>query len=67
MVAAPQGYTNTPTIYQDRICREVLGGTAEDSMYGRSVLQWIDDSLLFAKDWDSFLKILDEFLGRCIK
>eukprot|EP00924_Labyrinthula_sp_SR-Ha-C_P004437 snap_masked-scaffold_1-processed-gene-0.9-mRNA-1 protein AED:1.00 eAED:1.00 QI:0/0/0/0/1/1/2/0/1072 len=67
MLMAPQGYINTPQIYQERLINEVLGGLNRDSLFGNGVLQWIDDSLIYASSWKEYKDILSQFLNQCIK
>eukprot|EP00924_Labyrinthula_sp_SR-Ha-C_P001753 augustus_masked-scaffold_64-processed-gene-0.13-mRNA-1 protein AED:1.00 eAED:1.00 QI:0/0/0/0/1/1/4/0/1152 len=66
MLMAPQGYVNTPQIYQERVINEVLGGVSESSLFGNGVLQWIDDSLLYTSTWEEYKNTLGNFLSRCI-
>eukprot|EP00924_Labyrinthula_sp_SR-Ha-C_P010310 augustus_masked-scaffold_23-processed-gene-2.61-mRNA-1 protein AED:1.00 eAED:1.00 QI:0/0/0/0/1/1/5/0/1049 len=67
MLMAPQGYINTPQIYQERLINQVLGGLNRDSLFGNGVLQWIDDSLIYASSWKEYKDILSQFLNHCIK
>ena len=52
-----QGFTNTPTFFQERLMRQVLGGI--DGIFGHATLgalQWIDDSILYGVTFDQFLE-----------
>ena len=57
-IGAPQGWCNTPAYFSTRIMNEILlpsgllGSASND--FKRSILQWIDDSLLFAKSFEEF-------------
>ncbi|MFK7806887.1 MAG: RNase H-like domain-containing protein [Saprospiraceae bacterium] len=59
MMVAPQGYLNSPVVYQDRIVNQVLKG-----IHGISCCNWIDDCLLFGLDENQYLQRLDDLLGR---
>ena len=59
MLVAPQGYLQSPQVYQDRIVSEVLHG-----MHGSSCVNWIDDCLLFGRSEPEYLQRLDDILGR---
>ena len=67
LLGSPQGYVNTPTVYQERITHEILGGIQEHALFGNNVLQWLDDSFLFARSWEEFVKKMNKFLKNCIK
>ena len=57
LLASPQGFVNTPFLYQERMINEVLGGTTEGSLFGTApggVLQWLDDSLCYAQSFEEF-------------
>ncbi|MFK7809294.1 MAG: reverse transcriptase domain-containing protein, partial [Saprospiraceae bacterium] len=62
MNVAPQGYLNSPVVYQDRIVNEVLNG-----IHGISCCNWIDDCLLFAATEEEYLDRLDDLLSRYLK
>lgn len=61
MLGSPMGYLNTPSIYQNRILRYILGGVGNDSFFGREhagVLQWLDDLLVYADSWKGLMDVL---------
>ena len=35
LVGAPMGFCNTPTVFKERLCREILGGVEEGGLFGR--------------------------------
>ena len=59
---APQGFINTPATYSDRMIREILGPGDLFMREGAGVIQWLDDSLLYANDFESFLETFEQFL-----
>eukprot|EP00924_Labyrinthula_sp_SR-Ha-C_P010327 snap_masked-scaffold_23-processed-gene-3.26-mRNA-1 protein AED:0.37 eAED:0.37 QI:0/-1/0/1/-1/1/1/0/228 len=64
---APMGYHSTPFIYSERVISEILN-SKEPRLFGANcsgVLQWLDDSLIYATEWEDFLKTTEEYLGRC--
>ena len=70
MVAAPMGFTNTPTVFQSRMMNDALGGTRDDSIFGTSpagVLQWVDHSVIYSTTWTDFLRTLQILLANVIK
>ena len=70
LLFAPQGFLNSPTIYQDRVISSLLGGTSPGSLFGNSVAgcnQWIDDSQPYAKTFSQYLAVLRTLLTNCIK
>ena len=62
LLGAPQGFLNTPGVYQDRIVSEILQPANLYRERGEGAIQWLDDTLLFAKDTDKYLSALDRFL-----
>ena len=71
MNAAPQGFCNTPGIFMDRMINEILGGVdGENTVFATTPagsLQWLDDSLLYAPDFPSYLKVLTRILRNCLR
>ena len=65
-IGAPQGWLNTPAFFSNRVLQEILlpagllGSHVTD--YKRQVLQWIDDTLLFAKSFDQFYNNFESLL-----
>ena len=62
MLGAPMGWRNTPQIYQNRILEEILKPAGIYSQPEAGCLQWIDDTLLYATDFDGYFDVLDRFL-----
>ncbi len=59
MLVAPQGYLNSPQVYQDRIANEVL-----QDLHGKICANWVDDCLVFGNTVDEFLDRLTLILER---
>ncbi len=59
MMVAPQGYLNSPIVYQDRIVNEVL-----KDLHMKSCINWIDDCFVFGEAESEYLDRLDIILGR---
>lgn len=59
MLVAPQGYLNSPVVYQDRIVNEVL-----KELHMRSCVNWIDDCMVFGDSEEQYLDRLDQILDR---
>ena len=62
MLSPPMGCRNTPQIYQNRILEEILKPAGIYSQPGAGCLQWIDDTPLYANDFDGYFDVLDRFL-----
>eukprot|EP00924_Labyrinthula_sp_SR-Ha-C_P004239 maker-scaffold_3-snap-gene-18.45-mRNA-1 protein AED:0.36 eAED:0.40 QI:0/0/0/1/0/0.33/3/0/1135 len=63
---APMGYHSTPVFFHQRMVDEVVG----EKLINRSrngVIQWIDDSLLYADDFNEYLKLLEIMLANLRK
>jgi len=59
MLVAPQGFKNSPVVFQDRICNQVLEG-----IHGKICINWIDDTLVFGATEAEFFENLTTVLGR---
>jgi hypothetical protein len=59
MNVAPQGFLNSPNIYQHRITNEVLKG-----LHGSICSNWIDDLLVFAPTEAIYLRNLEQVFQR---
>lgn len=59
MMVAPMGFKNSPAVFQDRICNQVL-----ESIHGDFCINWIDDTLVFGATEDEFLSNLETVLHR---
>eukprot|EP00924_Labyrinthula_sp_SR-Ha-C_P014048 augustus_masked-scaffold_56-processed-gene-0.3-mRNA-1 protein AED:1.00 eAED:1.00 QI:0/-1/0/0/-1/1/1/0/411 len=67
MRMAPQGFRNTPQVYQERLVNEVLTNSEGDSIFGAGALQWLDDTLLYHNSFAGYLQLLGTFLKNCIQ
>ena len=68
MVGAPMSWCNTPMLFQKRILNEVIDQSdIPTDVEGLGVILWIDDSLLFATDFEQYLKRLDNLLVAIMK
>ena len=69
MSGAPMGFINTPGVFQDRMVNEILGGVdKEKSVFAThpyGVLQWLDDSVLYAPTFQKYLHLLERILTSC--
>ena len=66
MIGSPMGFCNTPQVFQARILEEVLKPTKLYSKEHTGIIQWVDDSLLYADTFDQFLDALDKYLKAII-
>jgi len=66
MCGAPMGWTNTPQLFSSRILQEVLSPTGLFCRPNNGILQWIDDSLLYANSFDKLLEMMHIFLQQII-
>ena len=62
MNVCPQGYLNSPNVYQDRIVNEVLG-----PLHLHICVNWVDDCLVYDDTELAFLNSLDKVLTRYAK
>ena len=62
MCGAPMGWLNTPALFQDRIVRNVLRPNNLYRKERNGAIQWLDDTLLYAEDFESYCKNLRKFL-----
>ena len=67
MHGSPMGWCNTPALFQARIQQEILLPLNLFCSEGTGICQWIDDSLLYAKDFGSGLFALEQFLDKLIE
>eukprot|EP00924_Labyrinthula_sp_SR-Ha-C_P001815 snap_masked-scaffold_91-processed-gene-0.38-mRNA-1 protein AED:0.44 eAED:0.45 QI:0/-1/0/1/-1/1/1/0/2328 len=67
MTMSPQGFRNTPQVYQERLVNEVLNGSEVGGLFGNGALQWLDDTLLYHQTFSGYLQLLEQFLKNCIK
>ena len=69
MTGAPMGFINSGQVYSDRIIRECLGDMFMRPHSG--VLQWLDDSLVYADTFPEYIAVLAQFLdgmeGRAVR
>ena len=68
MCGAPMGWLNTPAIFHERIVTEILqpAGLYEKEGQGVGALQWLDDTLLYARTFEEYLDGLKRFLKATI-
>ena len=66
MIGTPQGWTNSPMYYQDRMVREVIMPTGFYCRDSTGILQWIDDSFFYIETLASYLIMLTNFLKQLI-
>eukprot|EP00924_Labyrinthula_sp_SR-Ha-C_P000778 augustus_masked-scaffold_7-processed-gene-3.9-mRNA-1 protein AED:1.00 eAED:1.00 QI:0/0/0/0/1/1/5/0/809 len=68
---SPMGYHSTPGVYSDRIISEVLALEGGKSLFGRSkgegVVQWLDDSLVYATTMKELADTIQQFLTNAKK
>ena len=62
MQGAPQGWINSPMYFQDRMVRELMMPTGYYLAKTNGILQWIDDTLIYAEDEEMMFKILEAVL-----
>eukprot|EP00924_Labyrinthula_sp_SR-Ha-C_P016583 snap_masked-scaffold_6-processed-gene-8.13-mRNA-1 protein AED:0.44 eAED:0.50 QI:0/0/0/1/1/1/2/0/100 len=58
---AHMGYHSTPVFFHQRMVDEVVGERLVNRPRN-GVIQWIDDSLLYADDFGEYLKLLETLL-----
>eukprot|EP00924_Labyrinthula_sp_SR-Ha-C_P008973 snap_masked-scaffold_2-processed-gene-8.16-mRNA-1 protein AED:0.76 eAED:0.76 QI:0/-1/0/1/-1/1/1/0/884 len=63
---APMGYHSTPVFFHQRMVDEVVGERLVNRPRN-GVIQWIDDSLLYADDFNEYLKLLEIMLSNLRK
>ena len=61
MIGAPMGWTNTPQLFQSRILEEILKPAGIYSKEDNGCLQWVDDTLLYADSFTSYINVLEKF------
>ena len=66
MLGSPMGFVNTPQVFQNRMLEEILKPTGLYSRENCGIIQWVDDSLLYAPDFDTFIRSLDIYLKAVI-
>eukprot|EP00924_Labyrinthula_sp_SR-Ha-C_P015833 snap_masked-scaffold_4-processed-gene-10.19-mRNA-1 protein AED:1.00 eAED:1.00 QI:0/-1/0/0/-1/1/1/0/533 len=54
---APMGYHSTPVFFHQQMVKHVVGREVE-GRHGHGIIQWIDDSLIYADTFDNFIKVL---------
>ena len=64
---SPQGWVNTPQFFQNRMLSEILQPAELFAVSDGGILQWIDDSLLYASSFSKYCQTLDKFLKQLIK
>ena len=67
---SPQGFINTPTCFQERVSRQILGTVEAGGIFGRrpnGALLWIDDIILYASSFEELMKLLMHVLRNCVK
>eukprot|EP00924_Labyrinthula_sp_SR-Ha-C_P009054 snap_masked-scaffold_2-processed-gene-11.4-mRNA-1 protein AED:0.14 eAED:0.14 QI:0/-1/0/1/-1/1/1/0/1364 len=57
---APMGYHSTPVFFHQQMVKHVVGREVE-GRHGHGIIQWIDDSLIYADNFDNFIKVLKSF------
>ena len=67
MCGAPMGWVNTPAMFQERLMTEILQPAGLYAKMDVGVCQWIDDTLMYADNPESYLKALEAFLQQVIK
>eukprot|EP00924_Labyrinthula_sp_SR-Ha-C_P001961 snap_masked-scaffold_30-processed-gene-3.44-mRNA-1 protein AED:0.49 eAED:0.50 QI:0/-1/0/1/-1/1/1/0/1792 len=60
---APQGWCNTPSLFSERIIREVLEPV---ELFSRNALQWIDDNVILGTTFEEFCEATEKFLRQVI-
>ena len=64
---SPQGWINTPQLFQNRMLVEILQPI---DLFGKpetGIIQWIDDSMLYSRNFSDYLQALKKFLQQMIK
>ncbi|NIW12711.1 MAG: DDE-type integrase/transposase/recombinase [Candidatus Thorarchaeota archaeon] len=64
---SPQGWVNTPQLFQNRMITEILNPIGLFGTEGTGIIQWIDDSLLYSKTFDGYCNGMEKFLQQMIK
>jgi len=62
MTGAPMGFANSAQVYSARMISEVLGDLFARAESG--IVQWLDDSLVYAPTFESYLTVLETFLQK---
>ena len=60
MTGAPMGFANSAQVYSARMIAEVLGDLFARESSG--IVQWLDDSLIYAPTFDDYITTLEAFL-----
>ena len=64
LCGSPQGWVNTPQLFQNRMLTEILEPIELFGTSKTGICQWIDDTLLYSTDMNSYLEALEKFLAR---
>ena len=67
MCGAPMGWLNTPALFQERIQSNILKPIGLLGKKVNGAIQWLDDTCLYAQDFDTYLEMLEKFLEQMIK
>ena len=60
MKGAPMGWCNTAQLFQARMMQEILNPLGFFCRLGDGCLQWLDDTLVYSRDFETFLSMLNE-------
>eukprot|EP00924_Labyrinthula_sp_SR-Ha-C_P001742 snap_masked-scaffold_64-processed-gene-0.37-mRNA-1 protein AED:0.39 eAED:0.40 QI:0/0/0/1/1/1/2/0/1625 len=64
MCGSPQGWVNTPQLFQNRMLTDILRPLDLFAKTSNGVIQWIDDTLLFSESFEKYILLLDAFLNK---
>ncbi len=64
---SPQGWVNTPQLFQNRMITEILNPIGLFGADGTGIIQWIDDSCLYSDTFDGYCTALEKFLAQMIQ
>ena len=66
-LGSPQGWCNTPALYQNRIVNQILRPLGIFAMLNNGVVQWIDDSLIHSSTIEGLLETFEKFVEQVEK
>ena len=71
LLGSPMGFKNTPSVYQNRLMRYILGGVdPETSLFcarNNGCLLWLDDIFVYATTWKGFIEVISKILDNMKK
>eukprot|EP00924_Labyrinthula_sp_SR-Ha-C_P012481 snap_masked-scaffold_10-processed-gene-8.24-mRNA-1 protein AED:0.45 eAED:0.46 QI:0/-1/0/1/-1/1/1/0/1717 len=64
---APQGWVNSPMLFQERMVGEILKPLGIYETAADGALQWIDDCLLYSRTKEGYMSMVRNYLDRLIE